>query len=110
MINKIRKLINQYAAENEIENQQALRFLISNIKEICISLKIDFDLALDKSDPIIDFVDNGCDHQAAYPCNYDKVYCPHCEQYLVEGKSNVDKDWLKQNHWRKTPVVPPLQE
>lgn len=110
MINKIRKLINQHAIENQIEVQQALKFLISDIKSICISLNLDFESALDKSDPTVDFLDNGCDHKDAYPCNYDKVYCPRCEQYLIEGKSPLAIDWVKQNHWRETPVVPPLQE
>ena len=110
MINKLRKLINQCAVDNQIEAQQALRFMISDIKSICMSLNLDFESALDKSDPLPEFLDNGCEHKDAYPCNYDKVYCPRCEQYLVEGKLNLATDWVKQNHWRETPVVPSLQE
>jgi hypothetical protein len=109
MINKLRKLINQYSVEKEIEPQQALRELISNIKSICFSMGLDFESALDKSDPYVEFLNNGCNHRAAYPCNNDNVFCPHCEQYIVEGKTKVDKDWIKQNHWR-TPVVPLYNE
>jgi hypothetical protein len=100
MQNKLRKLLVQYAVENNIEIQQALRSLITNLKLICISLDLDFDSALDKSDPLVDFIENGCDHQMAYPCNNDSIYCPNCGEYLLKGKMAENPDWLKQNHWR----------
>jgi len=97
MIEKLKLLLSELAVANNVDEQQALRYLISNIKELSLELELDFDLALDKSDLVVELT---CQHPEAYPCGIDSVFCPICKEYVIEGKKTEIVDYLKYNHWR----------
>lgn len=83
----------------EPATQEVLRDIITSLKEICLELDLDFDLALDKSSPPFELEASECPHNGAYPCG-DSVFCPICG-CIVKGKEKYDfSDYLKQNHWR----------
>jgi hypothetical protein len=84
------------------DKQQLLKELIMSLKSICQELDLDFDLALDKSDPPVEFVSSDCEHVKAFPCGGDSVFCPTCNSFIVKGKmGGMDvSDYLKINHWR----------
>lgn len=107
MKDEIRTLIEQYANEHKVEQGQALRALISNIKAVCEDLDLDFDFALDKSE-LANLPEDSCDHSKGFPCGGggDAIFCPTCNEYVVESKIKVrEHPWIKHNVWRD-PVVP----
>lgn len=100
MVEKLKLLLAELRDRHNIDDQQALKYLICDIKDLSIELHIDFDLALDKSEPYIEL---DCQHGEAFPCGVDSVFCPICNKYIIEGKVKTSIiDWVKQNHWRTT--------
>jgi hypothetical protein len=95
---KLKLILSELEAEFNIDKQQALKYVIMSLRTISVELDLDFDSALDKSEPSTTFLENGCDHALAFPCNEDSIFCPKCNEFLVKGKmSGFD---IKENHWR----------
>jgi hypothetical protein len=96
---ELESILEKLSVINNIEKQQALKYIIMELKVISDKLDLDFDLALDKSDPETNLK---CNHREAYPYCVDSVYCPICKESIVKGKISVTpiSDYLKENHWR----------
>lgn len=94
-------LLDKCAIYNNIEKQQALKQIIIELRLLAVDLELDFDLALDKSEPEITFPPSDCQHIDAFPFGGDSVYCPNCKECIIKGKTTPDSDYLKQNHWRE---------
>ena len=68
-----------------IKRVEYLKDIIGQLQAVCHELRLDFDLALDKSDDSDGELPTNCDHQLGYPCAGGSVYCPQCKEYIVKG-------------------------
>lgn len=85
-----------------LDQQQALKQLIIDLKTLSLELGLDFDLALDHSDIFIDIATEDCDHTRGFPCGGDSLFCPNCNNYIIEGTMGlVENPFINKNVWRE---------